>query len=52
MRTLGEPFDAVGREAFILEFYDLVDPLDAYLTNATTLEDQDELWVDTIDPDV
>ena len=52
MRSLGNPFDAVGRETFILEFYDLVDPLDAFLANTTTLEDQDELWVDTIDPDV
>ena len=48
----GNPFDAVGREAFILEFYELVDPLDAYLANTATLENEDEFWVDTIDPDV
>jgi trimeric autotransporter adhesin len=52
MRTLGNPFDVVGREAFILEFYELVDPLDAYLANTTTLQNEDEFWVDTIDPGV
>jgi Ca2+-binding RTX toxin-like protein len=52
MSSLSSPFDAVGREAFILEFYELVDPLDAWLDNDQTLHDVDELWVDTIDPAV
>jgi Ca2+-binding RTX toxin-like protein len=52
MRSLGEPFDAVGREQFVLGFYEFVDPLDLWRDNATTLTDVDELWVDTIDPAV
>jgi len=51
MKTLGQRFDAVSREAYILGFYELVDPLDDWLDNTTTLED-DGLWVDVIDPDV
>ncbi|WP_284178597.1 M64 family metallopeptidase [Rhabdaerophilum sp. SD176] len=30
MRVLNQPFDAVSREAFVLEFYKYVDPLDSY----------------------
>ena len=52
MRSLGQPFDAVGREQFVLEFYQFVDPLDAWLNNASTLTDVDELWVDAIDADI
>jgi len=52
MRSLYEPFDAVGREVFVLEFYDLVDPLDGHLLNTDILVDPDELWVDTIDADI
>jgi Ca2+-binding RTX toxin-like protein len=52
MQSSNQPFDAVGREQFILEFYELVDPLDAYLANSAALEDTDQLWVDTIDPGV
>jgi Ca2+-binding RTX toxin-like protein len=52
MRSLGTPYDAVGREQFILNFYELVDPLDAHLNNAQTLRNVDELWVDAIDPNI
>src|SRR5207244_9362498 len=52
MRDLGHPFDAIGREQFILHFYQLVHPLDAYLDNSATLHNQDEFWVKTIDPAV
>src|SRR5688572_6134831 len=52
MRSDTQPFDAVGREAIILEIYDLVDPLDGWLANTSELLDKDELWVDTIDPGV
>ena len=30
MRTLGQPFDAVAREQFVLGFHDAFDPLDAW----------------------
>ena len=50
MRSLGRPFDAVGREQLILRMYDHVDPLDdAY---AGSLVDPGPLWVDAVDPAV
>ncbi len=52
MRTLGAPFDAVGRERFILGIYDRVNPLDSWLPNAGVLNDPANLWVDVIDPNV
>jgi len=52
MRDISQPFDAIGREQFVLDFYKLVHPLDAYLDNSATLHNQDEFWVDTIDPAV
>jgi hypothetical protein len=52
MRSLGQPFDAVAREQFILGIYDLVDPLDAWLDESGTLVDPASLWVDVIDPAV
>ena len=39
MRALGSPFDAVSREAFILGIYRIVDPLDAWLDNASPMAD-------------
>ncbi len=52
MRTLGWPFDAIAREKIILDIYDLIDPLDAFLNNSLPLLDPAELWVDAIDPGV
>ncbi len=52
MRSLGRPFDAVSREKIILDIYNLVDPLDSWLDNTTTLINPDNLWVDLIDPNV
>ena len=52
MRSLGQPFDPIAREEFILDFYDLVDPLDGYDDNAGTRYDVQSLSVDTIDPAV
>jgi hypothetical protein len=50
MRALGRPFDPIAREKIILDIYAIVDPLDAWLSNALPLNNPPELWVDTIDP--
>ena len=52
MRSLDQPFDAVAREQFVLDFYKLVHPLDAHLDNGAVLRNCDALWVDCIDPNV
>lgn len=52
MRTLGRPFDAVSREKLILDIYNLVNPLDAWLDNTNALSNPSTLWVDSIDPSV
>lgn len=54
MRTLDRPFDAVSREAFILEFYKHVDPLDSYSYADVSgiLTDVEALSVAPIDPDL
>lgn len=52
MRSLGQPFDAVSREKIILDIYDLVNPLDSWLDNTTTLFNPQQLWVKPIDPNV
>ena len=52
MRTLGQPFDPIAREEFILGFYELVDPLDGYDDNVGTRYDVQSLSVDAIDPAV
>ena len=51
MRNLNRPFDAISRERFIEEIYEEVDPLDAFLATGI-YESGDELWVETVDPDV
>lgn len=51
MRVLNAPFNAVGREALILDFYDFVRPLDGWRPNGSTVVDQ-PLWVDVVDPEV
>lgn len=52
MRSLGQPFDAVSREKIILDIYGLVNPLDSWLDNTTTLFNPEKLWVKSIDPSV
>lgn len=52
MRSLYRPFDAVSREQFILNFYEIVDPLDEWLANTSLLLNPAELWVDPIDEEV
>jgi len=52
MRDLNRPFDAVGRERIILDIYDLVDPLDEWLDNSSSLTNPDELFVQCVDSDV
>jgi hypothetical protein len=52
MNSLGRPFDAVGREQLILRIYDYVNPLDNWRSNATTLTNPGQLWVDVVDPNV
>lgn len=54
MRSIGQPFHAVSREAFILEFYDDVDPLDGWSFSGaeTTVVDPDTLSVTPVDPDL
>lgn len=51
MRNLGQPFNAVSREALVLDIYDYVNPLDGWLNNDGPIVDQ-PLWVDVVDPDV
>jgi hypothetical protein len=48
MRSLGQPFDAVSREAFILDIYDFVNPLDDWLANSAPITDG-QFWVDIVD---
>ncbi|MCX6911077.1 MAG: M64 family metallo-endopeptidase [Verrucomicrobia bacterium] len=52
MRSLNQPFDAVAREKIILDIYSIVDPVDSYLANTSTLTDPNSLWVSVIDTDV
>lgn len=52
MRSLNQPYDAVGREQFILKIYDYVDPIDRYSDNSAPLVDVDSVFVDVIDPEV
>lgn len=50
MRALGQPFDAVSREAFVLEFYKYVDPLDGFAYQGQgALSDISSLFVTPID---
>jgi hypothetical protein len=52
MRSLGQPFDAISREQFILQFYALVDPLDGHADNTKAQHDVESLSVEVIDPAV
>ncbi len=52
MRNLNRPFNAIGREKIILDIYDLVDPLDSFTDNSTTLLDPLTLDAETIDDSV
>lgn len=51
MRQLGRPFDAVSREQLVLDIYRHVDPIDQH-SEATSIDPNAPLWVDTIDPEV
>jgi hypothetical protein len=52
MRESSQPFDAVSREQLILKIYELVNPLDAWRPNGSTISDESPLWVDVVDPNV
>ncbi len=52
MRGLDQPFDAIGREAFVRGFYALVDPLDSYTPNGAQLLNPVALLATVIDPTV
>jgi len=55
MRQLGQPFNAVSREKIILDIYNVVHPIDSYITGPQEeelLTDPQNLWVDVVDPDV
>lgn len=54
MKELDKPFDAISREAFVLEFYKYVDPLDTYSFKGQSLsiKNADTLFVKTIDASV
>jgi hypothetical protein len=52
MRSLGQPFDAVGREQLVLNIYDHVRPLDDHLSTVGILDSTTSLWVHAVDTDV
>ena len=55
MRQLGQPFNAVSREKIILDIYNIVHPIDSYITGPQEedqLTDPQNLWVDVVDPNV
>ncbi|MGV6820087.1 MAG: M64 family metallopeptidase [Parvularcula sp.] len=54
MRSLGNPFDPIAKEQFILDYYADVDPLDDWYQPGNTgkLINPDTLWGDVIDPAV
>ena len=52
MNVLGQPFDAIAREAFIQHIYAEVRPLDAYTDNGAVLVDTDSLFVQPVDSQV
>ncbi|WP_417525603.1 M64 family metallopeptidase [Marinovum sp.] len=52
MRDLNRPFDAIAREAFVLKFYDLVDPLDdfSHAGGSLSVTDPGALLLAPVDP--
>lgn len=52
MRSLDKPFDAIGREQFILNFYKYVRPIDSHTDSALPLVDPATLAVAVVDPAV
>ena len=50
MRSLGQPFDAIGREAFIQRIYEYVRPIDEALTTIAPVSTSATLWADIVDP--
>src|SRR5215203_111575 len=51
-QRLTNPFDPIAREEFVHRFYQFVDPLDGYDSNAGTRSNVQTLSVDTVDPAV
>ena len=51
MRALNRPFNQPSAEAFIIEFYTIVDPLDDY-TNADILYNNDAVFIEPIELDL
>lgn len=57
MRALDRPFDAIAKEAFILGFYEEVDPIDAVspllaAVDGALINPDADMWVDVISRDV
>lgn len=54
MRALGKAFDPIAKEAFVLEFYKHVDPLDAWTGRGGTMSLRDPLALSVVpvDPEV
>ncbi len=52
MNVLGNPFDAISREAFILKFGEFVKPLDGFTANTATLVNPANLSVTPVDTTV
>jgi hypothetical protein len=52
MNILGNPFDAISREAFILKFGEFVKPLDGFTANTATLVNPANLSVTPVDTTV
>jgi hypothetical protein len=52
MNLLGQPFDAIAREAFVQHIYAEVRPLDAHTDNGAILVDTDSLFVQPVDAEV
>lgn len=49
MKSLGEPFDIVSVEQFILKFHGIIDPLDSWTNNAQTVSGLKFIRVQPID---
>ena len=52
MRALNQKFNIVCVEKIVRDIYSLVKPFDSYLSNSSLLTDPNQLWVDTVDPNV
>ncbi len=50
MRALGQPFNLPSLEGLILQFYSIVDPIDAHTPTGSVLAGTEVMWVDPVDP--